>query len=165
LTNDSLSGNISTYVDVIKPIVKAYYVRRWMSENNFLPELADLVTSDDEGNPNIDLYDISKSHITSLMKSMFKLVQSMQENKKVMDSNLEVIGAEEPEQQPEEQSDNDQGSDDIGDFDFGNETGGDEEQADGETPPKEEEESDAKEPPPEETPDEKENNNKEPTGE
>lgn len=165
LTNDSLSGNISTYVDVIKPIVKAYYVRRWMSENNFLPELADLVTSDDEGNPNIDLYDISKSHITSLMKSMFKLVQSMQENKKVMDSNLEVIGAEEPEQQPEEQSGNDQGSDDMGDFDFGNETGGGEEQVDGETPPEEEEEPDTKEPPPEETPDEKENNNKEPTGE
>lgn len=96
LTNDSLTGDISTYVDTIKPIVKSYFIRKWMSENNFMPELSELVTADDEGNPNIDLYDISKSHITSLMKSMFKLVKAMQSNKTIMDSNLEKIGAEEP---------------------------------------------------------------------
>jgi hypothetical protein len=97
LANSSLVGDISEHIDVIKPIVKAYYIRRWMSENNFLPEINELVTSDDQGGPCIDLYDISKSHITSLMKSTFKLIKTMQKNKETMDENLSTIGAEEPE--------------------------------------------------------------------
>lgn len=115
LTNNSLTGNISDYVDTVKPIVKSYFMRKWMSENNFMPEISELVTADDEGNPNIDLYDISKSHITSLMKSMFKLIKTMQTNKTIMDNNLEKIGAEEPEptESSEEESES-TGTDEFG---------------------------------------------------
>jgi hypothetical protein len=122
LTNESLTGNISGYMDSIKPIVKAYFIRRWMSENNFMPELAELVTLDNEGKPNIDLYDISKAHITNLMKSAFKLISSMQGNKQVMDKNLETIGAEEPPEQSSESESEESSNEGSDNFeDFGNE--------------------------------------------
>lgn len=158
LANESLTGEISTYVDTIKPIVKSYFVRKWMSENNFMPELSDLVTADNEGKPNIDLYDISKSHITSLMKSMFKLIQTMQSNKQIMDNNLSAIGAEEPEPSSSEEESSSSGGDEFGmdeDFGTGDENPEDETPSD-ETPPEEETNSETdektkeKEPKPEE---------------
>jgi hypothetical protein len=84
-----------------------------MAENNFLPEINELVTTDEQGDPHVDLYDISKSHITSLMKSAFKLIKIMQKNKETMDSNLDAIGAEEPEPSADT-SGSDTGEDDTG---------------------------------------------------
>ena len=154
VANSSLVGNISEHIDVLKPIVKAYYIRRWMAENNFLPEINELVTTDEQGDPHVDLYDISKSHITSLMKSAFKLIKTMQKNKETMDSNLDAIGAEEPEPS-EDTSSSDEGEgtggegDDMGGFDF-------DETSEEEPVPEEPAEEEPKEDKPEEEPTDKE---------
>lgn len=139
IANDSLVGELSNYVDSVKAVVKSYFIRRWMSDNNFMPEISELVTSDNEGNPNIDLYDVSKSHIVSLMKSAFKLIESMQGNKNIMDKNLETIGAEEPEVSDSTGSD----SDNINNNEFGSEPGSGQNEA----PPEEETLSGNEQPP------------------
>jgi len=149
IAGESLVGELSSHIDSVKNIVKSYFIRRWMSDNNFMPEISELVTTDIEGNPNIDLFSISKSHIISLMKSSFKLIKSMQENKNIMDKNLETIGAEEPEVSEDTES-----SEESSEFDDNESFGEPEEEESEEEEPEEKPEEEESEEKPEEKLDE-----------
>jgi hypothetical protein len=93
LTSDT-AGNISNYADSIKKIVRAYYLRQWMSDNNFMPELSDLITKDEDGKPNMDIFEINQSHLDGLMKSSVKFVDKMSAVKRAADKDLEAMGGE-----------------------------------------------------------------------
>lgn len=75
LINSNMSGDISNNVENIVKIVKAYYMRKWMTDNNCLPELADLTTADEDGNPMVNIMEIQAAHIESLTKSFVHLLQ------------------------------------------------------------------------------------------
>ena len=117
ITND-LTGEISSNIDSIKASWKAYFLRQWMVENNFLNELTDIVTADEDGNPTLDIYDINKSHIEGLMRSSIKFIKSLQPIKTAADTDLENLNVEEGSSSSDTSSD-DSGSDDSGGDDFG----------------------------------------------
>lgn len=96
-----ISGDISEHVETIRSVVKNYYIRRWMSNNGFMSELSDIVTTNEDGDPTLDIYDVSKSHVEGLVKSSIKFIDSMNKVKKDSDSKLEEINAE-PEEVEEE---------------------------------------------------------------
>lgn len=93
ITND-VSGNVNSNVDSVKAVLKAYFIRKWMSENNFMPELADIVTSDEDGNPNLDLYNINKQHIESVGKSIIVFIKKMKAFKAAANKDLEDMDVE-----------------------------------------------------------------------
>lgn len=79
IINSDTAGDVSAYVDTLKETVKAHYIRRWMSENGMLTELAELVTTDDEGKPMIDIYKAETDHINALKKSLSAFMDRLQE--------------------------------------------------------------------------------------
>lgn len=93
ITND-VSGNINSNVDSVKAVLKAYFIRKWMSENNFMPELADIVTSDEDGDPNLDLYNINKQHIESVGKSIIVFIKKLKAFKAAANKDLENMDVE-----------------------------------------------------------------------
>lgn len=93
ITSD-ISGEISSNIDSIKAIVKSYYIRRWMSENGFMPELNDIVTSDEDGKATLDIYDVNKNHLEGLIRSAEKFIKSMQPVKTAADNDLQNLGVE-----------------------------------------------------------------------
>jgi len=86
-----LAGDVSNNIDTIKSIVKNYYIRRWMSNNGYLPELSEITTVDEDGKPSIDLFEISKDHVESIIKATIKLVSKVDPLKKAADKDLENL--------------------------------------------------------------------------
>ena len=84
----NLMGEIADDVDALKAVIKSYYIRKWMTENNVLPELNDLTLTDEDGNPKIDLFEIQKDHIEGLMKSASKFIKSLSKVKDKIDKSI-----------------------------------------------------------------------------
>lgn len=119
VANDTLAGDMSQHMDTLKNTVRTFFLRRNMTDNNFMPELTELITTNEDGKPSVDLFDVSKAHIDSLMRSCYKFIESMQPIKEIVDTKLEEEGIEQSEQVVD--SGDDSGSDDSG---FGDELGG-----------------------------------------
>lgn len=93
ITSD-LAGEINGNIEAIKAVVMSYYLRRWMAENGYMPELNDIVTSDEEGKPTIDIYDLNKNHMEGLIRSSLRFMQSMRPVKEAADQDLTNMGGE-----------------------------------------------------------------------
>jgi len=87
----NFAGNISDNVDSIKAVVKSYYIRRWMAENGFMPELNDIVTTTEDGKPTIDIYDINKNHMEGIIRSSIKFINAITPIKEAADKDLESL--------------------------------------------------------------------------
>lgn len=142
ITSD-LAGDISGNIDSVKAMAKAYFSRKWMSDNGFMPELNDLVTNNEDGKPTIDLFDINKNHVEGLMRSILKYVKALSAAKNAANKDIENLGVE---VSGDDSSSEDTGADDEGggDDDLGLDDLGGGEEPDAEEPT--EEEPTAKEP-------------------
>lgn len=74
MIND-FSGQAADKADEVKNIVKAYFCRKWLNDNNVLPELAELTISDEDGKPLLDFMTIHSDHLNGLAKSIITLMQ------------------------------------------------------------------------------------------
>ena len=97
MVDSEIAGDISGNIDAIKEVVKNHFIRRWMTNNGFMPELADIVTSDADGNPSLDIYEISKGHLEGIIKSSIRFIESLNKTKKVGNRDLEKLDVEESE--------------------------------------------------------------------
>lgn len=86
-------GGVSNEVEAIKASVTAIYLRRFMTENGIFPELAELTTQDESGNPAVNLFEAQKSHIEGLVKSFTEQVVKMTVVKNAADDILNKTGA------------------------------------------------------------------------
>ena len=90
-----IAGEISSNIDSIKAIVRAYYIRNWMAENGYMPELNDIVTTGEDGLPVLNIYDISESHMKGLMRSSIKFIEKMKSAQNAANKDLENLQVEE----------------------------------------------------------------------
>jgi hypothetical protein len=146
IVTSDLAGELSNNIDSIKAILKAHFLRRWMSENGYMNELNDIVTMDEDNNPNIDILDLSKNHIEGLLRSSIRFIKSLKPIKTATDSDLSALSVEPGEQDSgsssdSDSSDGDGGDDDMGmdmgmddDMGMGDDTGTDDAAADGAAP-------------------------------
>lgn len=67
-----LAGEASGGIEMVKAAYKAYLVRNWMADNNFLPEMGEIATKDKDGNPSIQLMDIMRDHASSVASSLIQ---------------------------------------------------------------------------------------------
>ena len=108
ISQQSLPGSLvgeelTQKVDEIKEVIKAYYCRKFMAENNILPDLMDLVTSDEEGKPVLNLEDIHRNHNSSIVKSIIGLFAQAAPIAKAADKDLQNLGTDQiPETDPPE---------------------------------------------------------------
>jgi hypothetical protein len=126
ITSD-LVGDINGSVDAVKAAAKSVYMRRWMSDNGYMTELSELTTADEDGNPNMDIYDLSKSHIEALLRSTLKYMKNLRPIKNAADEDIQKLDI--TSDGASDSSSSDDSSDDSGDGgddgDFGGDFGGD----------------------------------------
>lgn len=77
MMSSGMAGEISAYADDIAKILKAHFMRQWMSKEGFMTELADVVGTDDDKKPLIDIYGINQEHMKGLMLSALQFIKAM----------------------------------------------------------------------------------------
>lgn len=69
LTDNDL-GDLSGTVDELKAVIKSTEMRKFMADNNIMPELAALITTDRENQPMYDLADSQNVFLGNLLKTL-----------------------------------------------------------------------------------------------
>jgi hypothetical protein len=65
-------GNASANIPALKAHIKALYLRRFIAEKGIMPELQELIATDDDGKPQISIMDESIRHTEALTKSIVR---------------------------------------------------------------------------------------------
>lgn len=112
------TGELSTTIPATVRAIKSYFQRRYLKDNNIMPELFDLVTKDVDADAAINLLDEHKIHMTSIQASVMTYMQTLIAQSKTNDALLN-----------EARGDGEDGGGDAwgggGSTDNGDDTGGD----------------------------------------
>lgn len=73
-----VGGDAANSVAAARAVLRAYFVRRYASENGILPELFEITSDDENGKSKINLWEDQEKHIGGLIKSMTKLLVGLQ---------------------------------------------------------------------------------------
>lgn len=82
---DDIEGDVST----IRAAVIAYFKREWLRNNNVLPEVMDLVITNDKGKPELDLLEIHGNHMELIGQSITGLILKLRKDREKRDAKLE----------------------------------------------------------------------------
>jgi len=85
ITSD-LSGELSSHIDSIKTTYKHHLLRKWMSDNNYYPELFDIVRPLDTTNTNS--VEIIKTELSTIMSNISNIFTGMEKFKDASDKDL-----------------------------------------------------------------------------
>lgn len=72
ITNPDLIGEIGNRRNEYKAMMKSYLLRHWMAEKNIMPEVLNLTLCDENGQPNVKLFEETNAHLTALIKGILK---------------------------------------------------------------------------------------------
>lgn len=136
ILSSSISPDLNGYVDTIKAVFKAYFLRKYMSESGHFTELSDIVSADEHGKPAIDVETMMKEHIEGIARSAVSFIKSI---KPVLDASAKDLENMGMDGQDSGSYGGDEGSTMTDEGDMGSDTGFD--MGDGteeETPPAEE---------------------------
>ena len=144
--SSEIAGDVSQHVDAVKQWVKAAYCRRWLAENGVMPEISELVTTDETGKPLFNFYDEQLGHAKNLIAVLGQFMNGLSPIKNA--ANLLEQKRQEADSSanstPPSNENGDMSSDDGGtggdDFDIGDDFdnamgGSDNNGADGNNPP------------------------------
>lgn len=92
VTEGALGQELASYVDTIKKTLIAYYLRRYMRENNILPELDELTTFNEEDGPAINLLAIQEDHVSAIAKSVLSYATALSDRKKQIEAAAQTAG-------------------------------------------------------------------------
>jgi len=90
-------GEMSSKMDTVKSVMKTILVKNWMTDNNFIPEMSDFLTLDNEGKPKFNILDEYNDYVESLSKVILPFVKKNKKFQEVNDERLsEGLGEEQP---------------------------------------------------------------------
>lgn len=92
IMSQTFVGDVSARVDEVKAIIKAYFCRKWLTENNVLPELAEMSISDENGNPLLNFMQLHQDHLASMTKSLVTLITNSKPIADAADKDLNKLG-------------------------------------------------------------------------
>ena len=90
---EDMTGDLANHIETIRNIYKHHLLRKWMVDNNFYPEVLELVgtnTEDIKG-----LVDNISNHLVHTMSNSSKLFNVMQKFKEASNASLQQLGDEE----------------------------------------------------------------------
>lgn len=118
--SEDVAGKITEHIDTIKNIYRHALLRKWMSENNFYPEVLELAGTNPEDNE--AMLNVITEHLTSMMRNSDKLLNEMDKFKKAVNKDIEGIqgdGASDDGGGSSGSSSDDSGDGEGGDDEFG----------------------------------------------
>lgn len=71
--------------------LKAYYLRKYMRDNNMMPELEDMLLVDEAGKPLMDLMEINGNHVEGIRRTIGSYLESILKNRIGNDELIEQI--------------------------------------------------------------------------
>lgn len=131
----SLTGEMSSHIDEIKGFWKHFLLRKWVTEEGYMPEISEIFRRDENGNPSNDILDIMKNYTQDAMLSAMKYIEQATKIREATDKDLQTLGTATGSPSPTPSDDSAPESEETGD-------GTDIPDADiGELPPEEESET------------------------
>ena len=88
-----LGGEASNYVATLQKVWLAGLMRKWMAENNYVPEVMEISQLSEEGKPAIDLLELTESHSKNLMLAVATLLNKVKAARVAIDADLAKINA------------------------------------------------------------------------
>ena len=88
-----LGGEASNYVATLQKVWLAGLMRKWMAENNYVPEVMEISQLSEEGKPAIDLLELTESHSKNLMLAVATLLNKVKTARVATDADLAKINA------------------------------------------------------------------------
>ena len=137
---EGVIGELSNAVDMAKGVVRGHLAREWMSKNDFMAELLEILTTDESGKPIMNLWEIQAQHSESMAKALASFIDAVKNLKRTGDQymqdneqdDMDSGSSDYSSDDSDSSSDDDFGGDDFGggmDFedDFGDDTGSEDE--------------------------------------
>ena len=103
--DSELLGDLADKVESQKKILKGLIVYKWMTENRVLPEVTDVFSVDEDGNPIFNLADEYKSIVEALKSNIIPLLKQMNKFKKKSDEQLDKIENDDTDNEEENSED------------------------------------------------------------
>jgi len=97
---DELLGEFSDKVENIKNVIKVILIKKWISENGYMEDIASLFSLTDDGKPALNILEEYESYIEVLEKVVMPFLKSMKKKEKKIEKKLEKIENEEDEEEP-----------------------------------------------------------------
>lgn len=105
-------------VDSLLAVVKGYYTRRWLANNNVMPELMELLSSNRLEEEPLNLLEKHEEMITGLSSTLMSMAKRLKERFTPKDENAEHSDSYSSSTPSESTDDSDMGSDNSFDTDF-----------------------------------------------
>lgn len=123
---DANLGVFAERVEEVKAAFKAHYMRQWMRNNGFLPELAEITAQDEEGKPELDLLEATTSHANAISMTLKAYLERVGSTKETVKKDADALATQFPDANLNGGGGDMGGGDMGGDGgDFGGDTGGD----------------------------------------
>ena len=125
IVNSDMAGELGQNADMYKKLLSSHFMREWLSKNNVLPELNELISIDENGGPVTTLIASLSDHVNALTKAFSGLKAKTEPVKKASDDALNrITGGEGIEEvnvgsSSDSGSSDDSGGGDMGDDNFG----------------------------------------------
>ncbi len=95
--NEDMAGELSSKMDGVKSSIKSYFLRKWLADNNILPELNDISLMELEGNFAKDIFSEQKDYLMTIIKKAVDFVKQMDDMHVAVDADLQEAGITESE--------------------------------------------------------------------
>ena len=118
---EGVIGELSNAVDMAKGVVRGHLAREWMSKNDFMSELLEILTTDESGKPIMNLWEIQAQHSESMAKALASFIDAVKDLKRTGDQYMQDNDQDDLESGSSDYSSDDSNSsdDDFGGDDFG----------------------------------------------
>lgn len=111
---DKYLGKFSNEIDGVKGVIKSILIKKWAEENNFLPEVSEILTKDIDDKPFIDLNDELSGFINSLAEFIVPVFKTIDKEKTNLDKKMDKYFKLEGEDATDDSSGGDDNSEDSG---------------------------------------------------
>lgn len=122
---EEVMGEMSMNLDVVKSVMKTILIKKWMSDNGYMPEISEFLSLDEDGKPVFDILSEYSEYAETLTKSLIPFLKKNKKFIKKTDEKLDKLENDEEEEDDNlDSTDDDAGTDDIENTD--DDLGGDE---------------------------------------
>jgi uncharacterized spore protein YtfJ len=106
---DEIIGDFSDKIDNLKKLIKTIIIKRWLIDNDYMSEVTNMFTLNNDGIPMMDILDEYSSYVEGIEKTILPFIKKMNTYKEKLNDKLEKAEnteEEEPENTEEEEPEN-----------------------------------------------------------
>ena len=82
------AGEFSSHANEIKAFWKHFLLRKWITDEGFLPDISEIFKKDENGQPTNDILDVMDSYTRDVMSSAVKLIKKLKTSGSATDKDL-----------------------------------------------------------------------------